>query len=229
MNRIGIIAEYNPFHYGHVYQINKIKELYPDSIIIVIVSTTFTQRGEISLINKWDKTKICLEYGVSLVVELPTLYATQSADVFSYGALKILNSLEIDTLVFGSECNDVKLLMNLADMQLHDDKYNDLVKKYLDSGKNYPSAMSLALYDLSGIKIDKPNDLLGLSYVKEIIKNKYPITPVTIKRTNDYHGNIVNSNIVNASLIRKMISNNDDISSYVPSITLECINILFIM
>ena len=224
MKIIGIIAEYNPFHLGHVYQIKKTKELYPDSLIIAIISPCFTQRGEISLLNKWDKTKICLENDIDLVVELPTLYATQSADIFAYGALKILNALHIDTLVFGTETDNVNEIINLANIQLHNDNYDKLVKKYLSDGINYPSAMSKALKTISNIKIDKPNDLLALSYIKEIIRNNYPITPISIKRTNDYHGKEIKSNIINASLIRELLNNNQDISKYVPKLTLEYIN-----
>lgn len=224
MNIIGVIAEYNPFHLGHLYQINKIKEMYPNSIIIAIISTNFTERGEISIINKWDKTKICLEYGIDLVVELPTLYATQSADIFAYGAISILNNLHIETLVFGTESDNIDNLIKLANIGLNDKKYNELVKKYLDTGVNYPTAQSKALKDITNINIDKPNDLLALSYIKEILKNNYNITPISIKRTNDYHGKIVESNIVNASLIRKMITQNEDISKYVPELTLKYIN-----
>ena len=100
MKIIGIIAEYNPFHLGHLYQINKIKEIYPDSIIIAIISTNFTQRGDISIINKWNKTKICLDNNIDIILELPYTYATQSADIFANGSLKILNSMNIDTLVY---------------------------------------------------------------------------------------------------------------------------------
>jgi len=221
MKIIGLIAEYNPFHLGHLYQINKIKEMYKDSIIIAIISTNFTERGDISIINKWDKTKICLENGIDLVIELPTLYATQSADIFAYGALSILNELYIDTLVFGSETNDDDTLIKLANAQLNDINYNNLVKKYLDEGINYPTAMSKALKERTGIKIDKPNDLLALSYIKEIIKNKYNITPVSIKRTNNYHSKKITSNIVNASLIRELHLNNQDITPYIPNINLE--------
>lgn len=223
MKIIGIVAEYNPFHLGHLYQIKKIKEMYPDSLIIVIISTNFTQRGDISILNKWDKTRICLENNIDLVIELPTLYATQSADMFAYGALKILNELKIDTLVFGTECDSIEELIKLANIQLNNEKYNMLVKKYLDDGVNYPSAMSRALNDLSNIKINKPNDLLALSYIKEIIKNKYNITPISIKRTNDYHSKNINNNIINAGLIRDLINQKKDISLYVPNITLRYI------
>ena len=108
MEIIGIIAEYNPFHKGHLYQINKIKELYPESIIIVITSSSFCQRGEISILNKWDKTAIALENGIDLVLELPFVFSSQSADIFAKGALKVLNELKITKLVFGSESNDLR-------------------------------------------------------------------------------------------------------------------------
>ena len=155
MKIIGIIAEYNPFHNGHIYQINKIKEMYPDSLIIAIISTNFTERGDISVINKWDKAKICLEYGIDLVIELPTLYATQSADMFAYGAINILNNLRIDTLVFGTESDNLDDLILMANTALNDKRYDELVKKYLDMGNNYPTAKSKALFDITNKKIDK--------------------------------------------------------------------------
>ena len=170
MKIIGIIAEYNPFHLGHLYQINKIKEIYPDSIIIAIISTNFTQRGDISIINKWNKTKICLDNNIDIVLELPYTYATQSADIFANGALKILNSMHIDTLVFGTEKDNINELIELAKIQIDNKEYDNIVKNYLSKGLNYPTAMSKALENISNIKIDKPNDLLALSYIKEIIK-----------------------------------------------------------
>lgn len=224
MKIIGVIAEYNPFHLGHLYQINKIKELYPDSLIIAIISTNFTERGEISLLNKWDKTKICLENNIDLVIELPTLYATQSADIFAYGAVNILNNLGIDTLVFGTESDNVNELIKLANIQLNNQEYNLLVKKYLSEGINYPTANSKALEKIANFKIDKPNDLLALSYIKEIVKNNYRITPISIKRTNNYHGKNIENNIINASLIRELLLNNKDITKYIPNNTYKYIN-----
>ena len=216
MKIIGIIAEYNPFHLGHLYQIKKVKEMFPESIIIAIISTNFTQRGDISIINKWNKTKICLENDIDLVLELPTLYATQSSDVFAYAAIKILNEFKIDTLIFGSETNNINQLKELANIQLNNKDYDNLVKKYLDEGINYPTAMSKALKELSDITIDKPNDLLGLSYIKEIIKNNYHITPISIERTNDYHETSINNNIISANLIRKLHREEKDITPYIP-------------
>jgi len=221
MKIIGIIAEYNPFHLGHLYQIKKTKELYPESIIIAIISTNFTQRGDISIINKWNKTKICLEHDIDLVIELPTLYATQSSDIFAKAALKILNEFKINTLIFGSETNNINILYNLANIQLNNTKYDTLVKNYLSLGINYPTAMSKALKELTNITIDKPNDLLGLSYIKEIIKNNYNITPISIQRTNNYHQETISNNIISANLIRKLHQEKKNITPYIPKITYQ--------
>lgn len=216
MHKIGIICEYNPFHNGHLYQIKKIKETYKDSLIIVCLSSCFMQRGEASILNKWDKTRLAIESGVDLVLELPFAFATQYQDIFAKGALTILNHLKIDTLVFGSECDDVELLKNLASVQLKDESYNYLVKRYLDLGLNYPTSLSKALFDISGVKLDKPNDLLALAYVKEIIKNNYDIEPFSIRRTSDYHNSNLDSDIVSASTIRKLLKDGVNVNNYLP-------------
>lgn len=216
MHKIGIICEYNPFHNGHLYQIKKIKETYKDSLIIVCLSSCFMQRGEASILNKWDKTRLAIESGVDLVLELPFAFATQYQDIFAKGALTILNHLKIDTLVFGSECNDIELLNNLASIQLKDESYNYLVKRYLDLGLNYPTSLSKALFDISGVKLDKPNDLLALAYIKEIIKNNYDIEPFSIRRTSDYHNSNLDSDIVSASTIRKLLKDGVNVNNYLP-------------
>lgn len=224
MRVVGIICEYNPFHLGHLYQIKKIREMIPDCLIICICNGTFMQRGEVSIINKWDKTRICLEYGIDVVVELPFVFATQSSDIFAHGALKILNNLHIDTLVFGSESNNVEILKTLAMAQLNNKVFDDKVCEYLDKGDNYPTALSKALEVITKYRIKEPNDILAVSYIKEIIKNNYSIEPVAIKRTNDYHGVVISGDMINASLIRKMLVNGNDVSKYVPKATLKYLN-----
>ena len=218
MRKIGIICEYNPFHNGHIYHLNKIKEMYPDSLIILVMSSSFTERGEISILNKWEKTDIALNYGVDLVVELPFIYATQSSDIFSKGAIAILKELKVDTIVFGSESNDANKLKMLADIALNNKDYDKIVKSYLDKGENYPTSLSLALKDITNQEITLPNDLLGLSYTKEIIKQKANIEIVTIKRTNDYHSLNLNNDMASATAIRKNL-HNPDIVKYVPKET----------
>lgn len=216
MQRIGLIAEYNPIHNGHIYQIKEIKRLYPSSIIILITNSYFTQRGDISIINKWNKTKIALDNNIDLVIELPFPYATQSADIFAKGALKILDFLQIDTLIFGSESNDINKLKKLASTQLNNKKYDEKVKTYLNQGINYPTAMSNSLKDILGYTTSSPNDLLGISYIKEIIRNNYKINAVSIKRTIDYHSKIASKKIASATLIRTLIREKKDITNYIP-------------
>ena len=221
MNVIGIICEYNPFHNGHIYHINKIKELYPDSLIVLVMSGNVTERGDLSIINKWNKTKIALNHNIDLVVELPFPFASQSADLFCYGSMKILNYLKVDKIVFGSENNDVEKLTNLAKTQLNNKQYEDSIKAYLKEGYNYPSALSKSLTDITNINIKEPNDILGIGYIREIIKNNYNINPITIKRTNNYNSNKLDNIISSATSIREGIKNNIDISKYVPKDTLK--------
>ena len=213
MDIIGVIAEYNPFHTGHKYHIDKIKELYPDSVIIAVISSSFTQRGDISIMNKWDKTKIALLNGIDLVVELPFVFSSQSADVFARGAIKILHELKVQKIVFGSESNDLNLLFSIASIQVNNPKFDLKVKHYLDTGFNYPTSLAKAISDFSLKKIDSPNDLLGISYIKEIIKNNYNMEAITIKRTNNYHGNN-NGEILSASEIRNKLNNKLDVDRY---------------
>ncbi len=219
--KIGIICEYNPFHNGHIYHLQQIKSLYPNCLIILILSGNITQRGDISIINKWDKTSIALDNGVDLVIELPFFFASQSADIFANGALKILNELKVDIICFGSELNNPDILIKAARTQLTNN-YSNTLKKYVDK-YSYPKACSLALKELCKININKPNDLLGLSYTREIIKNNYNIKIQTIKRTNDYHS-LNLDNISSATSIRNAICKNIPINKYVPIESLNKIN-----
>ena len=229
MNKVvGIVAEYNPFHNGHLYQINKIREKYKDATIVVVCSSSFTQRGDTSILNKFDKAKVALNNGVNLVVELPYVYSTQSSDIFASAAIKILNYLKVDTICFGTERDSIDEIKKCADTQLNNPEYDKIVKEQLDLGVNYPTALNKALKKLIGIEITEPNDLLALSYIKEIIKNKYNIEIFSIKRTNDFHDINSNEMIVSASNIRNKLINNIDIKDKVPSDVYEILkNIKF--
>ena len=219
MDIIGIVAEYNPFHNGHLYQINKVKELYPNSIVIICLGGYFLERGEISIETKEEKTRLALKYGADAVIELPFVFGSNSADIFADASVKLLNNLRIKRLVFGSELNDIQVLTELAKKQLNKSFDKDL-KKYLDEGINYPTALNKAL----GYKVDTPNDLLGISYIKAILKNKFDIEPISIKRTNDYHDNSLYDDIVSASNIRARLANKEDISRYIPEGNILTIN-----
>ena len=213
MEVIGIVAEYNPFHNGHLYQINEIKKMYPDSIIISIIDGYFGQRGNMSIITKEDKVKDALSNQVDIILELPILYASQSADIFANSAIKLLSELKITKLCFGSESNNLDILNKIADKELEND-FNNKVKEYLKEGINYPTALKKAL-DID-FDYNNPNDLLAISYLKAIKENKYNITPISIKRTNEYHDIKKSNGILSANNIRNKIINNVDIKEFVP-------------
>ena len=216
MKSIGIIAEYNPFHNGHLYHLNKIKEMYPDYVIIAVMTGNFTERGEMSIIDKWKKTEIALQQGIDLVIELPYPFATQSADYFAYGAITLLEHLQTEKLIFGSESNNINDLEWISKTQLENDEFDKLVKIYSKMGTNYPTAVSNAIYDLTNKKVTTPNDLLGISYIKTILKYNYKIKPETIQRTNNYHEKELNTTFSSASSIREALRRKESILGHVP-------------
>jgi len=225
MKSIGIIAEYNPFHNGHLYHINEIKKKYPDYVIVLVMTGNFSQRGIPSIIDKWKRTEIALKHGIDLVVELPFPFSTQSADYFAYGSITILEKLNCEKVIFGSESNNIETLELIAKTQVDNPEFEKLVKIYSKFGNNYPTAISNAIYDLTNKKIDSPNDLLGISYIKTIIQNKYNIKYETIKRLDNYHDIELNENYTSsASSIREALKNNKDIKKHVPSDTLDYFN-----
>lgn len=223
MKAVGIICEYNPFHNGHLYHLKKVKEKFKDYTIILIMSSTFMQRGETSLITKWDKTEIALFYGVDIVIELPFVFATQSADIFAKGAIYLLKEMNVSHIVFGSETNDIKSLEDIAQIQ-NKTSYNKKVKEIMQKGVNYPTALNLALTSFHKQNINKPNDLLALSYIKAIQELQSNIIPISIKRTNNYHKLSKNTNITSASSIRELIKQKKEFSSYIPEKTRKKIN-----
>ena len=217
---VGIIAEYNPFHNGHLYHIEKVKEMFPNSPIILVLGGNFTERGDISILDKWEKTAIAIKNGIDLVVELPFPFSCSSADIFAKGSIDILNYLGVTDLVFGSESDDIEGIKKLVETELSNHDFDNLVQVYLRMGYNYPTSLSKALEDITGDCFKLPNDILGISYVKAIYSNNYKITPHTIKRTNDYHSKeLDNMSINSATSIREALLNNKDIKESVPSIT----------
>ena len=182
MLKIGIVAEYNPFHNGHLYQIRKIKEIFgEDVLIVVVISGDFVQRGEISFLDKWEKTQVSLGCGVDLVVELPLYYSIQNAEIFSRMATKILDYLGIDIQVFGAEEANIEVLQKVLELQKRQD-YKDKLMEYMKKGNSYSTSQRLALkeYNLDGIV--KSNNILALEYMREIENSNLKIKPYIIKR-----------------------------------------------
>ena len=134
MKAIGIIAEYNPFHNGHLYHLNTIKKHYKDYKIVLILNGNFTERGDVSIIDKWKRTEIALKEGIDLVIELPFPFATQSADYFSYGAITLLEYLNVEKVVFGSESDNIEDLKLIAKTQLDNEEFDKLDQWLLQNG-----------------------------------------------------------------------------------------------
>ena len=214
---LGIIAEYNPFHNGHLYHLNKSKELTNSNYTIAVIGGNFTQRGDTSIINKWDKAKMALDNGIDLVIELPVLYAISSAENFADGAIKILNSLGIvDYISFGSETNDIDNLEKIATILSDEpDEYRKILNSELTSGISFPVARENALKKYLGIPandttlpISSPNNILGIEYIKALKKYKSNIKPISIERYKTEYNNLEHkNNIASATAIRELIKN----------------------
>ena len=214
---VGIIAEYNPFHNGHLYHLQKSLQNTGSSYSVAIVSGNFTQRGSTSLVDKWAKTEMAIKNGIDLVIELPLLYSISSAENFAEGAIKLLNSLKvIDYLSFGSESGDISTLNMIADVLMKEPKaYKNILSHELSKGLSFPKARENALLMyLNDIRrfsnvLSSPNNILGIEYLKALKKLKSPITPVTVERYNTgYHDTSYNGNVASATAIRNIVKNN---------------------
>lgn len=187
---LGIIAEYNPFHNGHLYQIEEAKKQTGADYVVAVISGNFTQRGNTSLVNKWVKTDMALRSGVDIVIELPTVYSISSAENFAEGAIKILDSLKIvDTLCFGTETADFAALNNIANVLYNEPKeYVSLLNHELGKGVSYPKARESALMMyLNDIKryaniLSGSNNILAIEYLKALKKLKSSMRPFSVQR-----------------------------------------------
>ena len=216
-NVVGIIAEYNPFHNGHAYHLAKSKELARADYVIAVVSGNFVQRGNVSLLNKWDKANMALTNGADLVIELPTIYSISSAENFAYGAVKILDSLKIvDYISFGSELADMEILDQFADvLYKQPQKFVNLLNHELSKGLSFPKARENALLIyLNDIRkysnvLSSSNNILAIEYLKALKKIKSNIKPIAVKRKGSGYNDLeIASNFASATAIRKKIIDN---------------------
>lgn len=219
MNKVlGIIAEYNPFHNGHLYHINESKKAVNADYVVAIISGNFVQRGDTSLVDKWSKTEMAIKNGVDLVIELPLLYSISSAENFAEGGIKMLNSFNIvDYISFGSELCDVNTLNEFADVLFHEPKeFVSVLNHELSKGFSYPKARENALLMyLNDIRkyaniLSSPNNILAIEYLKALKKYKSSIVPVSINRNKvDYNSTEIVDGFASATAIRKIAMTND--------------------
>ena len=219
MNKVlGIVCEYNPFHNGHLYHIIQSKKACGADFTIAIMSGNFTQRGDVSIVDKWSKAQMALLSGVDLVIELPVLYSVSSAENFADGAIKILNSLKIvNNISFGAETKDINLLDRIAEVLCNEPKdYQTILSHELSKGVSSPKARENALMIyLNDVRrfanvLSAPNNILGIEYLKALRKSKSNILPICIPRVGAGHNDTTYSkNIANATTIRSLISANE--------------------
>ena len=242
MNILGLVVEYNPFHNGHLYHLLKSKEITKATHTVAIMSGNFLQRGEPALFDKYTRARAAVENGVDLVIELPTLFACQSAEIFSHGAIATLNSLNcINSICFGSEVGNIDILYTISKILVNEpNEFKISLKKYLNDGMLFPTARSNALFDyinennLVDISKDEllsirnsSNNILGIEYIKSLLKLKSNIKPYTITRINsEYNSESIDSSICSATAIRKALKNTDDISFASKVVPLPTYNIL---
>lgn len=215
MKVLGIIAEYNPFHYGHLYHLSRSREIVKPDYVIAIMSGNFTQRGEPALLDKWLRTQMALKNGIDIVIELPVSYACQSAELFALGGVQLLNSCNIIThMSFASEIGHIDPLYAIAKILVEEpDEYKNSLRDNLDIGHSYPTARNNALLTVAEtLKMSKsalntllqsPNSILGIEYLKALIRTDSPIEPITFPRkASQYHDRNIKSNIASATAIR---------------------------
>lgn len=232
MRVLGIIAEYNPFHNGHLYQLQKSIDMTEADFVVAIVSGSFTQRGEPAIASKWSRAEMAVRNGIDLIIELPFVFACNNAEYFAKGAIEILNRLGCVThLSFGSESGDLTQLKTAANFLSYEtDEFKSNLKSKLDAGLSYPKSRSEAVKVTLGEQYSNlmvnPNNILAIEYLKQLHLTNSDIIPVTVKRyVADYHDKKLIGNIASASAIRKSLIDNefnaDIIEKFIPQETLD--------
>ena len=222
MKVVGLITEYNPFHNGHKYHIEKAKEITGAEYAVVIMSGDYVQRGTPAIMPKRMRAQMALQNGADAVFELPLCYSTGSAEFFAEGTVSFLEQLGIvDYLCFGSESNDLNGLQKVADILSDEpDEYKNFLQTHLKNGLSFPSARQNALIDylcddtLTELVKD-PNNILGIEYLKALKKIRSSIQPFTIQRKGaHYHASDLEENFSSASAIRNTFSTQTDFSAF---------------
>lgn len=221
MKAVGLVTEYNPFHNGHLYHLNKAMELTGADISVAVMSGDFVQRGEPAVLDKYTRTSMALNSGVNLVVELPVNYAVSSAESFAAGALKVLDYVKADSIAFGSESGDIERLSKLAHILCdNEDTLYKEISKYTANGISYAAARQKVVEKLTdkdtAEMLTSSNNILAVEYLKAIIKNNYAIKPYTVQRQGDsYNDTDIRSEYASATALRENLKA-DNISEYIP-------------
>lgn len=232
MKAAGIVVEYNPFHNGHEYHLRQSKEKSGADVLVAVMSGYFLQRGEPALVSKWTRTKMALQAGADLVIELPYAFSTQKAETFANGAISILDGVGVSEVCFGSEAGTIDSFHTLVSfMEEQQSTFKKEIKHFLAEGNSYPKASALAFNELTAnqdiLDLSQPNNILGFHYIKAIHEQKSSMKASTIQRKSaNYHDEtFADHTYASATSIRKSIIGESidpsTVRSVVPSYTLE--------
>ena len=213
MKTIGIICEYNPFHNGHAYQLHTLAQQYPDTLRICIMSGSFVQRGEPAIFSKFDRARWAILGGADIVIELPTLYSTGSAQLFGTGAIRMVKALAIDALSFGSETTDLDALIDIA-KRMDCESTQEQLRTYINEGMSYGTAFRKALHTEI---LNTPNALLGIEYIRAGLAYNPKLQYIPILRTSNHHEETITDELPSGTALRQLITSTGILSSQLQS------------
>lgn len=229
MKICGLITEYNPFHNGHVHHMEEARRVTGCDYLIVVMSGNYVQRGTPAVIDKYERTRMALNGGADLILELPVLFSTGSAEVFAAAAVSLMNQLGcVDTICFGSEIGEIEPLRQIARVLNEEPTaFREDLRLFLRSGMNYPAARATALMELLADEIDdleeilqSPNNILGIEYLRALDRFQSSIVPYTIKRWKTEHDSTeTNDNVASATTLRNMLYEEDGVERITPYVT----------
>lgn len=230
MKVLGIIAEYNPFHNGHLYHLRESKESIGADFVIAVMSGNFVQRGEPALINKWERAKVAVDNGIDLIIELPVAFACNNSELFAKGAVEILNGLGCVTHIsFGSEEGTLDRLKVISDILVAENElFRKVLKESLEKGNSFAKARERAVNSAAGIDFSEiikgSNNILAIEYLKQLQLTESEIKPMTLKRKGPgYNDKGSSGNFASATHIRDILKTEGNVGSYIPEITLNSI------
>lgn len=222
MKVLGIIAEYNPLHNGHIYHMEECRKASGADHIVVVMSGDFTQRGEAAVLDKWTRSRLAVENGADLVLELPFAYAVNSAEHFAKGGVGLLDMLGCVTHIgFGAETGDISQLQQIADIISDEsDEFRACMKTHMSDGNSYAKARELCVSEMLGAEAAEvmrtPNNILAIEYLKQLKFAKNDIKPVAVNRKGaGYHDTVPDDGFASATAIRNHLTA-DERRRYVP-------------
>ena len=229
MKICGLVTEYNPFHNGHIHHMKEAREKTGADFLVVVMSGNYVQRGTPAIIDKYERTRMALNGGADLVLDLPVLFSTASAEVFAMAAVNLLNQLGcVEYLCFGSELGDIEPLNMIAEVLNNEPRsFSEDIRLLIRTGMSYPAARSMALENYFegkienlGAILESPNNILGIEYLRALKRLGSHMKPLTIRRwATEYHSYTTYADVASATALRNMLYEEDGLTRITPYVT----------